>query len=77
MLLLTVRSAGIEPIYSMIIGYSKRDGKLFLGYYSNSLFEHGNTGYDERIEKKIKILEKILDYLSRILEESGNGGRTN
>lgn len=39
--------------------------------------EHGNTGYDKRIEKKIKILEKILDYLSRILEESGNGGRTN
>lgn len=34
--------------------------------------EHGNTGYDKRIEKKIKILEEILDYLSRVLEERGN-----
>ncbi len=39
--------------------------------------EHGNTGYDKRIRKKIAILEEILDYLSRILEESGNGRRTN
>lgn len=35
--------------------------------------KHGNTGYDKRIEKKIKILEMILDYLSNLLEGKENG----
>lgn len=32
--------------------------------------EHGDTGYDKQIDKKIKKLELILDYLSEQLEES-------
>lgn len=32
--------------------------------------EHGNTGYDKQIAKKIKKLELVLDYLSKSLEEA-------
>lgn len=31
--------------------------------------EHGDTGYDKQIARKINKIEKILDYLSELLEE--------
>ena len=58
-----IQFANIRSLVHYVAGY-----RSFLIQIAR--VEHGDTGYDRQISAKIKKLEIILDYLSRLLEEA-------